>query len=357
MVFEAIKQLKLQVNNVKQNQINERIIMSNKFIAFISQLPISEQDAWIKQLSQQLPNEHIVLSQRLTKEQQEQCVIAIVANPDPQEVMRFKHLIWCQSLWSGVDALVTAFSPPVDNDAFNNKPNKIDGIHFKLSRLIDDRLAQTMSEAVLTWTLYLHRSMHQYQQQQNNAIWRQIDYKLASERTVGILGLGELGQTSALRLKANGFNVLGWSRSAKEIKGVCCLSGAQGLKELAQRSNIIVCLLPLTAETQYLIDCEFLKELPAQACIINFARGGIINNNDLLNFLTKEPLSHAVLDVFEHEPLAIESYFWRHQQITVLPHISAPTNMFTASSIVADNINHYRATGQLPVCIDLAQGY
>jgi len=331
--------------------------MSNTIIAFISQLPISEQEAWITQLSQQLPNEHIILSKRLTKEQQEQCVIAIVANPDPQEVIRFKHLIWCQSLWAGVDALVTAFSPLIDNNVFNHKVDRTAGIHFKLSRLIDERLAQTMSEAVLTWTLFLHRSMHQYQQQQNKALWRPITYKLASECTVGILGLGALGQTSALRLKANGFNVLGWSRNAKAIKGVFCLSGAQGLKELAQRSNIIVCLLPLTAQTQYLIDREFLKELPAQACIINFARGGIINNNDLLNFLTKSSFSHAVLDVFEQEPLAIESELWQHQQITVLPHISAPTNMFTASSIVANNINHYRATGQLPVCIDLAQGY
>ncbi|MCJ8318059.1 MAG: glyoxylate/hydroxypyruvate reductase A [Colwellia sp.] len=332
-------------------------MMINPAIAFISQLPLDEQASWQKQLSQSLPNETIVLAGQLTNEQKQQCNIAIVANPDPQELMQFSHLLWCQSLWAGVDALVSAFSPRVANDNLVNKASNANHVNFSISRLIDPLLAQTMSEAVLTWTLYLHREMHQYQQQQRSVFWRPLDYKLASERTVGILGLGELGKVSALRLKANGFNVLGWSRNKKDIKDVCCLSGEQGLKTLAQQSNIIVCLLPLTADTQHLINQMFLQELPPQACIINFARGGIINNDDLLSFLKNDPLSYAVLDVFDQEPLSLTSEFWHHPQITVLPHISAPTNRQTATTIVADNINHYRQTGQLPPCIDLALGY
>jgi len=331
--------------------------MPNQVIAFISQLPIDQQYSWVKQLSKQLPNENIVLAKSLTKQQKEQCIIAIVANPAPEEVMQFIQLLWCQSLWAGVDGLVRAFRPLVSNNRDANKSGKANNIDFKISRLIDPQLAQTMSEAVLTSTLYLHREMHIYQQQQNQAIWRQLGHKLATERTVGILGLGELGKTSALRLKSNGFNVIGWSLSEKKINGLCCLSGEQGLKEFAQQSDIVVCLLPLTSDTRHLIDQGFLQELSAQACIINFARGGIINNDHLLSFLRENPRSHAILDVFDQEPLATESEFWRHGQITVLPHISAPTNRLTASIIVADNINHYRATGQLPICIDLVKGY
>jgi glyoxylate/hydroxypyruvate reductase A len=330
--------------------------MPNQVIVFISQLPIDNQYSWVKQLSEQLPDENIVLAKNLTKQQKEQCIIAIVANPDPAEVMQFTQLLWCQSLWAGVDALVRAFSSPADNCDMN-KAGRLNRINFKISRLIDPQLAQTMSEAVLTSTLFLHRQMHVYQQQQKKAVWRQFAHKVASERTVGILGLGELGKTSALRLKANGFNVLGWSRSEKKINDICCLSGEQGLKTLAQQSDVVVCLLPLTSDTQHLIDREFLQELPPHACIINFARGGIISNDDLLGFLRNKPTSHAVLDVFDHEPLPQESKFWHHGQITVLPHISAPTNRLTASIIVADNINHYRATGQLPLCIDLVKGY
>ena len=331
--------------------------MLKNVIAFISQLPIDEQYSWVKQLSEQLPDENIVLAKSLTKKQKEQCVIAIIANPEPKEVLQFTQLLWCQSLWAGVDALVSAFSPLVANNSDVNTTSRIANVNFKISRLIDPQLAQTMSEAVLAWILYLHREMHIYQQQQKKAIWRQLDHKMATERTVGILGLGELGKTSALRLKSNGFNILGWSRSEKKINDICCLSGEQGLRKLAQQSDIVVCLLPLTSDTQHLIGQEFFKELSPQACIINFARGGIINNDELLSFLRKNTSSHAVLDVFNQEPLALNSEFWPHEQITVLPHISAPTNRRTASIIVADNINHYRATGQLPICIDLVKGY
>ncbi len=328
---------------------------SEQVIAFISQLPLVEQETWITHLSEQLPNENIVLAKNLTQAQKSTITIAIVANPEHQELLNYKNLLWCQSLWAGVDSLVSAFTDSTkQKDGIDNKESRVD---CKVSRLIDPLLAQTMSEAVLTWVLYLHREMHLYKEQQEQSLWRQIDYKLASDRTVGILGLGELGQVSAQRLKNNGFNVIGWSRSEKKIEGVHCLSGKQGLEEIAQKSDIVICLLPLTIDTRHLINRQFLQALPKRACIINFARGGIINNEALLSSLKNEQLAHAVLDVFDNEPLDKNSEFWQHKNITVLPHISAPTNMFTASKIVANNVNNFRLTGKLPLCIDLAQGY
>ena len=323
--------------------------MNNRIIAFISQLALTEQENWVRQLSELLPDENIVLANALTQEQKQQCEIAIVANPDPSVVKQFTHLKWCQSLWAGVDSLLAAFK--------HSQQVLDDNINFKLSRLIDPQLAQTMSEAVLTWVLYFHRDMHLYQQQQNNAVWHQIDYKLASERTVGILGLGELGQSSALRLIDNGFNVIGWSRNEKHINGVHCISGEQGLAELAVKSDIVVCLLPLTPSTRSLINENFLQQLAKDTCIINFARGGVINTPDLLNALNNKMLAHAVLDVFDQEPLSSNSPLWQHNNITILPHISAPTHIKSASAIVADSIKKYRKTGQLPICVNLNQGY
>jgi glyoxylate/hydroxypyruvate reductase A len=100
-----------------------------------------------------------------------------------------------------------------------------------------------------------------------------------------------------------------------------------------------------------------LAQLPQGSAIINFARGGIINTDDLLEALNSNYISHAVLDVFEHEPLSENSELWQHPDITVLPHISAPTNLNSACDIVAKNILQFRQSGQLPVCVDKKTGY
>lgn len=228
---------------------------------------------------------------------------------------------------------------------------------FKLVRLVDPVLAQTMSEAVLTWVLYLHRDMPKYLQQQKSSHWQQHHYVLPKERTVGILGLGELGKLSATRLNDNGFNVIGWSQSEKLIKGVHCYSGDDGLIEMLKQSHILICLLPLTTTTYQLINHNLLQHLPKGASLINFARGGIVANEDLIKNLDNGTLEHAVLDVFEQEPLDQNDVFWSHEKITVLPHISAPTHFKSAGEIVANNIRNYRKEGELPVHIDWRKGY
>jgi len=318
--------------------------MSKPTIAFISQLPKKEQSAWLVSLAELLPDENIVLASDFTEDQKKHCRIAIIANPDPEVVLQFTQLVWCQSLWAGVDSLVNAF--------------KFDqSVTFKISRLIDPRLAQTMSEAVLTWVLYLHRDMHKYLAQQKQVQWHQIDYQLPEERTIGVLGLGELGKACTARLKDNGFNVLGWSRNEKHLSGIQCFSGKQGLVDFARKTDILICLLPLTQDTQQLINHEFLHCLPKGACLINFARGAVIVDDDLLHCLDNGQLAYAVLDVFEQEPLSRHSLYWQHDKVTVLPHISAPTHVISASKVVASHIEKFRATGQLPPCIDFDLGY
>ncbi|MBA6353218.1 MULTISPECIES: glyoxylate/hydroxypyruvate reductase A [unclassified Colwellia] len=314
-------------------------------ITFVSQLAHQEQDAWLALLSTKLPNEAIKLDKDLSVEQKLQCEIAIVANPDANILSQYPKLIWVQSLWAGVDALVSQLS--------DNKPTP----SFKLVRLIDPILAQTMSEAVLTWVLYLHRDMPKYLQQQKSAQWLQHRYLLPQERTLGILGLGQLGKLSALRLHENGFNVLGWSQSDKLINGITCYSGDEGLVTMVRQTDILICLLPLTSATYQLINDDLLTNLPQGASIINFARGGIVANHDLINHLANGNLEHAILDVFEQEPLDKSDDLWSNEKITVLPHISAPTHFESAGEIVTKNIKQYRSNDQIPFYIDWNKGY
>ena len=310
-------------------------------IPFVSQLTINEQKLWLDALGNALPNENIMLADDIPLEQRHLCRLAIVANPNIEILSSFENLHWLHSVWAGVEHLMTSLkSSPIE-----------------VVRLVDPMLGQTMKEAVLAWSLYLHRDMPTYAKQQQKSYWQQLPCISASERRIGILGLGELGCASAKQLQSNGFEVMGWSRSHKTVTGVKTFNGKSGLLDMVSKSDILVCLLPLTPETKGLINSELLNSMPKGSSIINFARGAIINQDDLLTALDTTQISHAVLDVFEQEPLPSSSQLWQHGDITVLPHISAPTNINTTCGIVAKNISAYRETGQLPQCVDKDRGY
>jgi glyoxylate/hydroxypyruvate reductase A len=310
-------------------------------IVFISGLDQQTQQTWFSRLNKQLPNEHLCLPQHLSEQQAEQVEIAIVADPDPEILKNFPNLVWMQSLWAGVDRLT--------GDLASSK--------VKLVRLIDPQLTQTMAQAVLAWTLYLHRNMAEYAKQQATKQWRQLPCPLAKDIRVGVLGVGVLGVAAINILVANGYQVSCWSRSSKQIVGAQHYSGAAGLALLLQQTDILISLLPLTKETHYLLDHQTLSILPKGAKLINFSRGAVLDTKALLLLLEQGHIAHAVLDVFEQEPLPQKSPLWQQKNVTVLPHISAPTNMDTASVIVAKNITHYRSTGTISEAIDSKKGY
>ncbi|WP_169545897.1 2-hydroxyacid dehydrogenase [Sneathiella aquimaris] len=312
-----------------------------KTIPFVSQCSKEEEQDWIKTLAEKLPGEVIVPFAALTDQQKEAVEIAIVANPKPEEVAMLPNLKWVHSVWAGVERLLADLG---------DRP-------FDIVRLVDPELGRTMAEAVLAWTLYLHRDMPSYAKFQKQREWVELPYIKAADKTVGIIGLGALGQASAKILGDFGFRVAGWSRSQKDMDGVQCYSGPDGLYALAERSDILVCLLPLTNETTGLLDGRFFACGAKGKGFINFGRGAVVKNADLLTALDKQYISHAVLDVFEQEPLPPESEWWGHEKVTVLPHISAPTDIDTASTIVAENIQTYRQSGVLPPVVNKKRGY
>ena len=310
-------------------------------VPFISMLPKADIDQWLKILKKKLPMERIVKFSNLKKSDYKKIEVAIVANPNPTEVKKLVNLKWIQSVWVGVEKLVESF-----------KSERV-----KIVRLVDPEMNRTMSEAVLSWVLYLHRDMHFYQVQQNKRVWKEADYIKPSKKIVSIIGLGELGSASAVKLIENGFNVCGWSRGKKNIKKVKSFTGELGLKNMLKQTDILVCLIPLTRNTKYLLNYKMLSYLKKGASIINFARGAIINAKDLVKHLNSGRIKHAVLDVFEQEPLPKTSILWKHKNVTVLPHISAHTDMDTASSIVCKNIKMYRLKNRIPKSVDMVRGY
>ena len=198
-----------------------------------------------------------------------------------------------------------------------------------------------MAEATLAWTLYLHRDMPAYAAAQRQRRWVPLDYRLPSERRIGLLGLGELGRRSAAMLQQAGFPVSGWSRTPKALEGVVTFSGADGLQMMLGETDVLICLLPLTPETRGLVGTEALAALPRGAALLNFGRGPVVDVTALVAALDTGHLAHAVLDVFETEPLPVESPLWLHPKVTVLPHITADTKRQTASRIAAANIETY----------------
>ena len=138
---------------------------------------------------------------------------------------------------------------------------------------------------------------------------------------------------------------------------VTCYFGEDGLAELLSVADIVVILLPLTNETHGLLDQSRLSQMKQGSSVINLARAQIMDGNALLELLDAGHLQHAVLDVFEVEPIPMNDPLWGHKNLTILPHVAAPTNMKTASRIAVNNIRAFLDTGRLPQSVDRAKGY
>lgn len=311
-------------------------------IPFVAPPDFAQLDTWLQLLREAMPEADIVDFREIAQSRCADVSLALVANPAPADVLRFPNLRWVHSVWAGVERLVADLAHA--------------GLPIPIVRLVDPRLADTMAEAVLAWTLYLHRDMPAYARQQRSARWQQRPCVPAEARTVALLGLGALGAAAATRLLGAGFRVCGWSRSPKAMAGVECHAGPDLDVVLAQ-ADIVVCLLPLTPQTTGLLNAACFSTMKAGAQLINFSRGAVIDDSALRAALDTGQLGHAVLDVFAVEPLPADAWHWAHPKVTVLPHISAPTDPQSAARIVAKNIGDWLATGVLPLAVDQGRGY
>ncbi len=243
------------------------------------------------------------------------------------------------SLWAGVERIAT--NPTLTQP---------------LVRMVNPGMTAGMVEYVTGHVLRHHLGMDAHIRRERPE-WKPVIPPLACARRVSVLGLGALGAASARALAGLGFDVAGWSRAPKDIPGVSCLSGKAGLEEALGRAEILVLLLPLTGETENLLDTARLARLPEGAVIINPGRGPLIDDEALLAALDRGHLAHATLDVFRTEPLPPEHPFWHHPKVTVTPHIASDTRPEHAARVIAENIRRGEAGEPFLHQVDRSAGY
>lgn len=277
------------------------------------------------------------LDARLVTEAPAKMVDYIIYAPSSplQDFTPFTRCRAVLSLWAGVERIV--------GNATLTQP---------LARMVDPSLTQGMVEYVVGHVLRYHLGLDH-----PATSWRPVVPPLAQDRRVGFLGLGELGRACAGALRALGFDVAGWSRSPRQLDGIACHSGAEGLSPLLARSEILVTLLPDTPATTNILNATTLAQLPRCARIINPGRGTAIDDTALLAALDQGHIAAATLDVFRTEPLPDEHPFWHHPNVTVTPHIAAATRPETASDVIAANIVRVEAGQPLLHEVSRGQGY
>jgi glyoxylate/hydroxypyruvate reductase A len=224
-------------------------------------------------------------------------------------------------------------------------------------RMVEPGLTAGMTEYVVMSALMHHRRMLDYAAMQREKMWDILPTPLATDRKVGIMGLGVLGADAAAALASLGFEVTGWSRHPKSVRGVSSFHGAEQFKAFLAGCEILVCLLPLTAETRGILNARTLAMLPRGAAVINVGRGDLLAEDDLLQALDSGQIGAATLDVFAAEPLAPEHPFWAHPRVIVTPHCASMTLPDSGARAVIENIRRLEAGQELLHVADLGRGY
>jgi glyoxylate/hydroxypyruvate reductase A len=271
---------------------------------------------------------------------------AAVWKPAPGELAAFPNLRVIFNLGAGVDALMADKSLP--------------GV--PLVRVAVGDLTDRMAEYVVLHVLMHHRQELYLRDSQRTKRWAPKYQWPANAISVGIMGLGTLGANAAEILRRIGFRVAGWSRNERTIEGVQCFHGEAGLEPFLRRTDILVCLLPLTPETRHILNRNILAKLhrtsPMGApVLINAGRGGLQSETDVLACLDDGTLGAASLDVFAQEPLPSDSPFWTHPKVVLTPHNAADTDPDEISNYVARQIERFEAGGALENIVDRSRGY
>ncbi|CDZ68733.1 glyoxylate/hydroxypyruvate reductase A [Neorhizobium galegae] len=267
---------------------------------------------------------------------------SVLWRPATGSMKPFRNLKAIVSLGAGIDHVLADEQLPT---------------HVPIIRTVGTDLTQRMKEYVALHVLRHHRELPAIQANQARQLWEQIVVPPATQRRVGVMGLGNLGAVAADLLKQIGFEVRGWSRSPKDLPGIQCFSGAEGFGAFLEGTEILVCLLPLTESTRGILNADTFNRLKRGASIVNAARGPHLVDSDLVEALNSGQISSATLDVFHVEPLPKTHPFWTNPKITVTPHVASLIDAPTGSKIVAKNIRTFQETGTVADLADAKRGY
>lgn len=229
--------------------------------------------------------------------------------------------------------------------------------HVSLIRLVDSSMADIMAEYVLFGVLALHRDILDYREDQRRGRWQPRSIVRASQRRVGVMGIGTLGMAALGRLQPLGFQLSGWNRSLKDIPGGRCFVGPDELDEFLKQCDILVNMLPLTPETKGILSAARLDCLPHGAGLINVGRGAHVIETDLISALDTGRLRGAVLDVLVEEPPPRDSSLWNHSRVLMTPHIASDVQIDGGVALIVENLRRARAGTPLLNVVDRGKGY
>jgi len=261
--------------------------------------------------------------------------------PPADIATRFPNLKLLFSSGAGVDQFDFSVLPP----------------ELPIVRMVEPGIIHGMVEYVTHAVLDLHRDMPAYRRQQQHGLWQPLPVRIAAERRVGVLGLGSLGQAVLQSLHRFGFDCAGWSRSRHEIDGIQCFAGPGELDGFLARTDILVCLLPLTDATRGLLNTDLFSRLPRGAQLVHVGRGAQLVSQDLLDALDDGRIAEAALDVTDPEPLPSGHPLWAHPRVRITPHIASMTQPHSAAEVVLDNLRRFERGEPLLGLVDRFRGY
>jgi len=277
--------------------------------------------------------------------------------PDAGDLDEVEYLIAWQApgeFLAALPRLKVLFSSGagVDHVDFSTVPP-----HVPVVRMVEPGIIDGMIEYVSLAVLAIHRDAFDYVAAQATETWAPVEVWPASTRTVGVMGMGVLGRAVLERLATFGFRLRGWNRSRRCVPGVESFAGAEELPAFLRECDMLICLLPLTDQTQGILNADLFGALRPGASVINVGRGGHLVQADLLAALDSGQLSRAVLDVTDPEPLPSGHPLWTHPRVFLTPHVASMTQPATAAPLLLENIR--RAQRGEPLCdvIDRSQGY
>lgn len=305
---------------------------------------IDDAEQWRDALARRLPDAEILTSSA-PPEQRRQADYLAVWKPPASLLGEPAALKGIVNLGAGVDALLGNPGLPAD---------------VPIVKLRDAGMAELIGDYVRYGILHFQRDFDRYRRQQNAREWREHAVAEKEDWPVGVLGLGAIGAKVAAMVAADGFPVHGWSRSPKQLDGITCHHGADGLDALLDRVRTLVLLLPDTPATRRIIDARALARLPEGASLINPGRGTLIDETALLAALGPAEgegrLRGAILDAFPEEPLPEASPLWAHPRVWITPHMAGPTPLGEALDQVAEALRAFE-TGEPLDTVDPGAGY
>jgi glyoxylate/hydroxypyruvate reductase A len=267
---------------------------------------------------------------------------ALVWRPPPGMLARLPNLRAILVLGAGVDSAL-------------DDPDLPAGV--PVLRLVDAGLPQPMAEYALHAVLHFQRRMPGYLAQQREAIWQRIPWLAAAEWPVGVMGLGVIGNVVAHHIAAPGYPVAAWVKHPRSHEGIEIFAGRERFHGFLARSRVVINVLPLTPQTQNILDASAFAAMPRGGYVVNIGRGGHVADDDLIASLDAGHLAGAMLDVFREEPLPAVHPFWRHPKIVVTPHAAAPTIVAAAEAQVIENLRRLER-GESPLgTVDRSKGY